>query len=180
MDNPYAPTDVAGPPAGNKTIRKIHWPAGILQGAALLAVAAVAHRFFPVGGLPVVLVGYVMYSRGPRLLLTAAHRRGMRLLRAEHFEDAIAQFEQSYAFFSRHAWIDRYRALAMFSPSAISYREMALCNIAHCYDRLGNAAATEAYLRRALAEFPASGLAAQGLKELESARQAGEDPAHRA
>ena len=167
MDNPYAPTDVAGPPATGKIIRKLSWSATALQVSLLLgAVVAAVVWTRSVYGASIVALVYLIYSRGSRALLTSDHRRGMTLLRSGHAEQAITAFEQSYAFFSRHAWLDRYRAVTMLSPSAFSYREMALCNVAHCHAQLGDASAAEAQLRRALEEFPDSGLAARGLEGL--------------
>lgn len=154
MDNPYAPTDVAGPPASGRVIRKISWSATALQVALLLGAYALAFWAGGDRGGLLVIGAYFVHSRGSRWLLTGAHRRGMRFFRAGHFEDAIAQYEQSYAFFSRHAWLDRYRALTMLSPSATSYREMALFNIANCQTRLGDRAAADVTLRRLMAEFP--------------------------
>ncbi|HEX7447932.1 MAG TPA: hypothetical protein VF306_10325 [Pirellulales bacterium] len=57
------------------------------------------------------------------------------------------------------------------SSSAISYREMALCNIAFCYAQLGNGENAELYYRRTLDEFPDSGLADAALRMIESVRQ---------
>jgi hypothetical protein len=79
---------------------------------------------------------YLTYSLGSRMLISRAHRRGMRLYRSQQYAAAINAYKESYDFFARHTWIDRFRAITMMSASAISYREMALCNIAFCYSRL--------------------------------------------
>jgi tetratricopeptide (TPR) repeat protein len=171
MDNPYAPTDAAGPPASGKVIRKVSWPATALQIAVIGAAYGVTYWLAGERGAMLTIVAYFVYSHGSRWLLTGAHRRGMRFFRAGHFEDAIAQYEQSYAFFSRHAWLDRYRALTMFSPSATSYREMALFNIANCQVRLGDRTAAEGTFRRLLKEFP-DGVFAPELRQFELAKYA--------
>ena len=65
----------------------------------------------------------------------------------------------------------------MMSASAISYREMALCNIAFCYSQLGDGQKAESYYRRALDEFPNSALAVAALRMIESVRQHPTGPA---
>ena len=45
----------------------------------------------------------LLYSRGSRFILCADHHRGARLLQAGQYDDAIAAFQASYGFFSRHA-----------------------------------------------------------------------------
>ncbi len=70
------------------------------------------------------------------MFIARAHRRGMRLYRSQQYAAAIQSFGESYDFFARHEWIDRFRAITMMSPSAISYREMALCNIAFGHRKL--------------------------------------------
>ena len=92
---------------------------------------------------------YLTYSLGSRMFIARAHRRGMRLYRSQQYAAAIQAYEESYDFFARNTWIDRFRAITMMSPSAISYREMALCNIAFCYSQLGDGEKAESYYRRA-------------------------------
>ncbi len=108
---------------------------------------------------------YLIYSYGARGLLCQAQQQGIQLANREEYQQAIAKFEQSYNFFTKYKWIDRFRAFTLMSPSAISYREMALVNIAYCYARLRNAAQAQAYYRKALAEFPNSKLAQKGLQD---------------
>ena len=104
-------------------------------------------------------VAYLVLSRGSRAVLAREHTRGMRAVRAKRYAEAIPHFEASYDFFTRHAWIDRWRYVVLLSSNAIPYREMALCNIAYCHAQLGDAARTTAYYERALEEFPGSVLA---------------------
>ena len=67
-----------------------------------------------------------------------------------------------------YKWIDRFRSIVLMSPSAVSYREMALCNVAFCYTQIGNGERAKEVYRRTLAEFPESGMAAASLRMLES------------
>jgi hypothetical protein len=63
----------------------------------------------------------------------------------------------------------------MFSPSATSYREMALFNIANCQTRLGDRAAADVTLRRLMAEFP-GGAYEPELREFDEAQHADGGP----
>jgi hypothetical protein len=78
----------------------------------------------------------VTYSLGSRMFIARAHRRGMRLSRSQQYAAAIQAYGESYDFFARHTWIDRFRAITMMSPSAISYCEMGLRNIAFSFRKL--------------------------------------------
>ncbi|MGB3184077.1 MAG: tetratricopeptide repeat protein [Cyclobacteriaceae bacterium] len=89
-------------------------------------------------------------------LIPASHRRAVTAYRKEEYNEAIAQFEQSYAFFNRHAWLDRTRYISLLSASKMAYREMALLNIAYSYGQLGHHARMREYIERTLQEFPKS------------------------
>lgn len=119
---------------------------------------------------------YLAYSFGSRALLTQTHRQGMLLTRQGRYKDAIKKYEQSYAFFSKHAWIDNYRSLVLLTPSAMSYREMALVNTAYCYAKMGkDKQAKEAY-ERTLREFPNSAMAKATLNLINAAEAGNSRP----
>lgn len=154
-------------------VRQISWLAVLPQLAACGAATAIGTWLVrkPNGiGMMLGAATYLAYSIGSRRLIPRDHRRGMHLYRNEQYAAAIQAFEESYVFFSRHRWIDRFRAVVLMSPSAISYREMALCNIAFCYSQLGDGQNAELYYRRAIYEFPNSGLAAAAIRMIESFR----------
>ena len=92
-----------------------------------------------------------------------AHRKGIKLTRQGNFRKAIQYFEKSYSFFSNHSWIDKWRYLTLFSSSSLSFREMALCNIAYCYLRSGDSPKSKEYYEKAFMEFPESLLAKSSL-----------------
>ena len=174
-----------GPPTTESTmnsppvVRQISWIAVLPQLTALAcAVAIGVYLTQESDGIILGAIAYLIYSTGSRMVIARDHRRGMRLYRNRQFAAAIQAYEDSYEFFTRHPWIDRLRAVIMMSPSAISYREMALCNIAFCYSQLGNGEEAFRYYRRALDEFPNSGLAAAALQMMESVRQPPTEPAN--
>lgn len=111
---------------------------------------------------------YLTYSIGSRQLILSAHWRGVRLMQSHRFEEAILAFSESYEFFTRHAWLDRYRSLTMMSPAAVSFREMALINIAVAYSQNVQGDMAKTYYQKALEEFPNSEMAAVALKMIES------------
>jgi hypothetical protein len=154
-------------------VTSISWWATIPQFAALAICCAVGYWLLrsPRG----VMVGaavYLAYSFGSRSLIPWYHRRGVRLSRHGRFAEAIPQHQTSYDFFTRHAWLDRYRAIVMMSPSAMSFREMALLNIAFAYAQLGDGAKAKEFYRRALEEFPGSAMAVAALRMIDAAESA--------
>ena len=159
-------------------VRQISWLAVLPQIGALGGAMAIGVFLTRTSnGIVLGAVAYLTYSVGSRVLIARAHRRGMQLYRNQQYAAAIQAYEESYDFFARNTWIDCFRAVVMMSPSAISYREMALCNIAFCYSQLGDGQNAESYYRRALDEFPNSGLAGAALRMIESVRHQPSEPA---
>lgn len=156
------------PSARLAAVRHIAWPALAVQLVAL-AVALVICRLV-LGPTPWVLLAgtllYLLHARGARALLLRHHTAGIAALRARAFQDAIGEFEASYAFLSRHRWIDRHRTAVLLSPSPQSFREMALLNAAFAELQLGRAPAARALYQRVLGEFPSSATAAAALRWL--------------
>ncbi len=120
----------------------------ILLARFLLPVRELAEAFAIGGGV------FVAYTFGARHFIASANRRGLKAVAQQEYEAALEYFEESYAFFSRNRWLDRYRSITLMSSSLWSYREMALMNILTVHVRKKDfAAATEAG-RRVLEEFP--------------------------
>ena len=119
---------------------------------------------------------FIIYGAGSYLILSYIlrssipkdHRVGMKKVKTENFESAIPDFEKSYEFFKKHGWIDKYRFLVLLSSSRITYKEMALNNIAFCYGQIGQGDKSREYYERTLKEYPDSGMAKAGLRLLNS------------
>jgi tetratricopeptide (TPR) repeat protein len=111
---------------------------------------------------------YLGYSFGSKAVLLKHHRRGINLSKLGLFREAIPEFQSSYSFLNKYPWIDKYRFITMLDSSAISYREMALCNIAYSYIQLEEKGRAQEYYRKALVEFPESHMAKSGLEYVES------------
>jgi len=103
------------------------------------------------------------YAIASKQLISFHHRRGIRLVRARQWADAASAFRQSYSFFSRHPWLDRYRAVFLMSSSAPSYREMALLNEAFALAQQGLHTEARSVYERTLIEFPDSPIAESAL-----------------
>jgi hypothetical protein len=120
--------------SGIPIVRQVSWPAALPQLAALAAAVTIGYLLVGRDGIFPGAFAYLAYSIGSRLLIPRDHRAGIKLGRKQQFEQAIPKFQASFDFFNRHAWIDRFRSIVLMSPSAASYREMALANIAFCLD----------------------------------------------
>jgi len=150
------------------TVRQVAWISLVPQ---LTFMGLLICGFFIFKSSEPVLHGtltYLAISFGLRTFIPKDHRQGLSLVKEQRFSDAIAYFQKSYDFFSKNIWIDKYRFLTLLSSSRISYREMALCNIAFCYSQIGDGKTAIEYYTRTLNEFPDSGLAQTALRMLHS------------
>jgi tetratricopeptide (TPR) repeat protein len=118
---------------------------------------------------------YIIYALASRLWLTHHHGLGVNMVKNGKYQQAIIEFEKSYAFFSKYPWIDRFRALTVLNPSAVSFREMARVNIAFCYLQLGDAVKMKAAYQRTLDEFPNSAMARKMMNLILSEEQSTND-----
>jgi tetratricopeptide (TPR) repeat protein len=147
---------------------RFSWSASALQMLVLTSLVSVT---WLLGSSIPFITGpaiYLFWSRYSKFLFTAAHRKGIRHVKAGRFDRAIPLFEESAAYYQRMAWVDRWRALVLLSPSGWGYREMALANRAFCLTQLGRGnEAMEAY-EAMLDEFPGSILAEPALRMLRS------------
>jgi hypothetical protein len=158
------------------TIRQTSWlltlPQLVVEGVLILLVYIVIR---PASWTTAIIVGlgiYLLYSIGVQELLTKSHRTGVALVRQQRYQDAIHKFEESYQFFVSHEWVDKYRFLTLMTPTTMSYREMALLDIAYCYNQLDKPAEAKKYYERTVREFPHNELARKALEaEMNSATE---------
>lgn len=150
------------------TIRQTSWISVIPQIAFMLILIFIYHKLNlkdpPLYGA----ITYLTLSMSLRNLIPKSHREGLKLTKEHKFEIAIPKFENSYKFFTENNWIDKYRFITLLSSSKMSYKEMALCNIAFCYSQIENGQKAIEFYKKTLAEFPENGLAQTGLKMLTS------------
>jgi tetratricopeptide (TPR) repeat protein len=113
---------------------------------------------------------YLVISFGLRRFIPRDHRIGIALFRRGSFADALEHFQRSYEFFTRRRWLDDWRFITLFSSSRVSYREMALLNVAYCYGQIGDGARSKEYYERVTQEFPGSRVAEAALRMFEAAK----------
>ncbi len=111
---------------------------------------------------------YISASVLLRKTVALHHRKGMAHFRREEFVPALDRFQQSYDFFSHNRWVDDWRYVTLMSSSRVSYREMALLNMAYCYGQLGEGDKARGFYERTLMEFPDSGMAKAAINMLDS------------
>lgn len=99
----------------------------------------------------------------PRNLITKKHRKGMRLLKKGNFDEAIVCFQESYDFFDKNEALNKYVA-PLFSASKITYKEMALLDLAFCYLKKQEGAKAKSIYEQTLREFPNSMMAKHTLE----------------
>ena len=155
-------------------VRQIAWISVVPQ-LAIMALL-VAGAYFA-GFQPFIVVGataYLVLSIGLRRLIPRDHRAGIALFRRERFADALPHFQRSYEYFTRHRWLDDWRFIALLSSSRVSYREIALLNVAYCYGQTGDGERSRELYQRAAQEFPGSRMAEASLRMFEAATRIAE------
>lgn len=161
-------------------VRPISYVAVLLQFGIGIGLAAIIEFTFDLDHLSYAFffaaVVHAIAYRVARRAFASDHRRGIELIRAGKFAEAVPFFEASYEAFSRRPGLDRFRSVTLGSASAMSYREMALCNAAFCYGQLGNGARAVSLYEQALREFPECGMAESALKLLRSVQLCGHPP----
>jgi len=103
-----------------------------------------------------------------RRTVAVQHRKGIAHFRKEEFAPALQRFKQSYDYFCRHKWIDEWRYITLLSSSRISYRGMALLNIAYCYGQLEKGVEAKEFYQRTVREFPDSAMAKAAIEMMDS------------
>ncbi len=149
--------------------RQINWPGVLYTVAFYLLILVIIRPFAPSFAYLPATILYFLTTLLPQYIFSKHHRNGMHFVRQRKFMDAIPHFEKSRIFFERHRWIDKYRLFIMGNVSAISYHEMALCNIGFCYGQAGQIQESKKYYEAALSKFPESGLATTALQFIRAA-----------
>lgn len=106
-----------------------------------------------------------------RKTITKNHRKGMVLLKQNQYLNCIPYFEKSISFFDQNKWVDQFRFITLLSSSKLSYKEMALCNIAFAYSQIGDGEKAILYYEKVRTLNPTNGLAVAGLNMLNSIKQ---------
>jgi tetratricopeptide (TPR) repeat protein len=148
-------------------VRQIAWLSVIPQLIVMGAMVAAAYALGFDDPLVAATLTYLLLSITLRRVIPKDHRAGIRLFKQERFAEAVPKFQASYEFFLKHPWLDRWRAIVLLSSSRVTYREMALLNIAFCLSQSGQRSQALASYKRTLAEFPDSKLAASAVRMMD-------------
>lgn len=150
------------------TVRQIAWISIIPQLLVMGLIMLIWYQFNKTDFILFGAITYLIISQVLRRTIAIEHRKGMVKVKSEDYDNAIPHFKNSYEFFKKNDWIDKYRFLTLLSSGRMSYREMALNNIAFCYGQAGNGNLSKEYYEKTLQEFPESGMAKAALKLLNS------------
>ncbi|WMJ87662.1 tetratricopeptide repeat protein [Anaerocolumna sp. MB42-C2] len=115
------------------------------------------------------LIVYLVISYTGKAILPKNHKKGLNYIKNNQYDDAIVEFHESYVFFSKYKWVDKYRHIVMLSTSQFSYIEMALVNMAYCYGQIGQIEKAKELYQQVLNEFPDNQIAIAALKIFDSA-----------
>ncbi len=138
----------------NSPLRHVSWIGVIPMALTFVAGAVIGALAFGEKGGPFGVAAVFAWIIGSRMLIFRPHRQGMALVRRKRFKEAIPYFRKSLEFFDRRSWIDRYRSIVMMSLSALSYREMAILNMAYCYSQMGDSAQARKQYEECRRRFP--------------------------
>jgi hypothetical protein len=148
-------------------VRQIAWLSLLPQIVVMATMVATARALGFDNPVLAAAVPYFLLSLILSRVIPRHHRAGVSLFRQERFTEAIPRFQESYSFFARHQWLDRWRAIVLLSASRISYREMALLNVAFCLGQTGQRSECLAAYKRTLAEFPDSKMAQAAIRMID-------------
>jgi tetratricopeptide (TPR) repeat protein len=150
-------------------VKQMAWIAIVPQ---LIIMGLMMAIFYPLSEQYFILLGAALYTLLSYLLryaIAKEHRKGMQQVKQGKFKDAIPCFELSYTFFKKNDFLDKYRFIFLLSAARMTYKEMALNNIAFCYGQIGNGKLAKKYYQRTLDEYPNSGMAQVGMNLLNAA-----------
>lgn len=157
--------------ASNKpVVRQRSWLASILHVLLVLAFTIIFTLCVGsiVDGFDLTLLVLFIAYLPLKFLVPKNHQQGVDFYRTGDYVRAISEFEKSYAFFTKYAWIDKYRYIVLLSASKMSYTEKSLVNIAACYIRMGDGNKAKEYYEKALSQFPDSEMAKRALQKLDA------------
>lgn len=153
--------------------RQVNWsvfiPHGIL--VALMAYLLIFIGLEPELSILAAAVIYLGLSMLLQRLIPFHHRMGFRLLMQKDYEKAAQAFQESWNFFTKNEWLDRFRSIFMLSASKMSYREMALINRSLCFWQMGDTdKALESY-EEVLKNYPESKMAKDAIDYIKNPDQ---------
>lgn len=152
--------------SGLPIVKQIAWISIVPQLLVVIILISTLHILNVQDPIMVGAIMYLLISTGVRYMVPISHRKGVVALKKGDYESSLPYFRQSYDFFLKHKWLDKWRYLVLLSSSRISYKEMALLNIAFCYGQMKQGGEAKAAYERVLVDFPDSQMAIAALNML--------------
>ncbi|WP_104384414.1 tol-pal system YbgF family protein [Sphingobacterium sp. HMA12] len=157
-------------------VRQISWPAFAIVFAITLAFLFTFEYIFQTDDVFIGVIIFSILAIVLRMTVPRSHRKGMKALKQNDFETAIAHFKKSVDYFTRNKWVDKYRVITVLSSSKMCYREMGLCNIAFCYSQTMQAEKAKALYEEILEEYPDNGIAYYALNSINTFSNKNNEP----
>ncbi|MCG8697202.1 MAG: hypothetical protein MI922_04050 [Bacteroidales bacterium] len=142
----------------HQRIHKIRFDFLVPQIAIALAIIVLLYKLQVSGYIYLGIAMYFLLSFYLKVIIPRWHRKGLQYFKKKEFEGAAYCFRNSYNFFARYSWVDKYRAYTLLSMSAISYTEMALGNAAYCFRMAKKDKEAKQYEKLLKSQFPYSKL----------------------
>jgi len=112
-----------------------------------------------------------LYRWAARRLFLADLYQGVRHIHRGEHQQALIAFQSQYYVLEGNLWLDRFRAVALLSPTTYSFREMALLFQVAPAVQLGDAARVETLTRECLRLNPLNVFAHTRLELIDAARR---------
>ncbi len=109
------------------------------------------HKFFFIYAF----MAYLFIFLASKILFIAGSLyTGIKFIKQQRFKDAIPFIEKDIEYFTKKAWIDRFRFFLLLSSSGKSIREISLCNLAYCHLQNGNLKESVDIYKNVLEQYP--------------------------
>jgi tetratricopeptide (TPR) repeat protein len=137
----------------------------------LLVFAVLCLLFYPLDKhiffILAIVVYYCLYIE-LNILIPTDHRKGIQLIKKGKFEEAIPCFQKSADYFTKYAWIDKYRYLTLLLSSKRTMWEISMCNEAWCLLQIKKIDEAKRIYEKVLDKYPKNAVANTSIMTINS------------
>ena len=140
----------------------------------LLFLFLLSYLFFLFGNEKPLLFGgftYLLFSNGLKNAIPLSHRKGIALIKSGKYQEAIPYFQKSVDFFTKYAWVDKYRYITLLLSSKRTMREVSLCNMAFCMLHSKRVTEAKSVYEDVLKQYPNNAVANAALNTINAVSQ---------
>lgn len=148
--------------------RPVSWLAFLIIILIWIIFMAIFAFLFQFEGIYIGSIIFFILSVSLQQIIPASHNKGAKAIKKKDFKTALEYFSESVDFFTRYDWVDKYRAITLLTTAKMSYREMALCNMAFCYSQTNEAEKAKNLYEQILKEYPNNGVAFYSLNSIKT------------